>query len=126
MTAEGVEVRATNGPAFFGALSAMAAGLADLREPLDAAATLVVAAARAAAPRRTGHLAGAHTVARSSRNRLRVTVATPYAAPVHWGWPAHGIRRQPWVVASFNRDTAWMDRMTAGVQADLDREAART
>lgn len=128
MTAEGVEVRATNGAAFFGALSGIATGLGDLREPLDGAGALIAAAARAASPRRSGAMAGAHTATRhGGRNRLRVTVATPYAAPVHWGWPDHGIRRQPWVVASFNRDTGWMDRLGDGVQtAVLDKAAAKT
>ena len=37
---------------------------------------------------------------------VRVTADTPYAAAIHWGWPGHGIRRQPWLVATWLRNPA--------------------
>jgi hypothetical protein len=126
VTGEALEVKATNGPQFAAALSSALGTISDMTGPLGAASPLIVGASQAAAPRRTGNMAGSITARAQGRNRLRVTVATPYAAAIHWGWPAHGIRRQPWIVATFNRDQSWQDRMTDQVQSDLDAAAAKT
>lgn len=76
--------------------------LQDLRAANRRAATTVVPAAAALAPKRSGALAasvraGATTragVVRAGKKRV------PYAGPVHWGWPsrpdpARGIRGGP-------------------------------
>ena len=124
MTGEALELRATNGPQFSAALTKALGAVSDLSRPLGAATPLWVGASQAAAPRRTGTMAGAITGRPQGRNRVRITVDTPYAAAIHWGWPAHGIRRQPWIVATFNRDQSWQDRMSDELQADLDAAAA--
>jgi hypothetical protein len=115
-----------NAAAFDRALSAMRASLAEPKQPLAAAAAQAVTDAQAAAPRLTGRLAGAHRALAPSGQRVRLVVDTPYAAVIHWGWPAHGIRRQPWLVATWLRNPAPLDRMARAVQADIDREAAKT
>ena len=51
---------------------------------------------------------------------------TAYAAVIHWGWPGHGIKRQPWLVATWLRDPGPMDAAADAVQADIDKAAART
>jgi cytochrome bd-type quinol oxidase subunit 1 len=53
-------------------------------------------------------------------------VDTPYAAAIHWGWTTHGIRRRPWVVATWLRNTAPLDKMGAALQADYDKAANAT
>ena len=120
---DGVEIRATNGPAFLRALTQATQSVGDMSGPLAAGATMLVAASVAASPRRTGRLAASHRMTRIGRNRVRISVDTPYAAVVHWGWPAHGIRRQPWVVAVYQRDNAWETRMEDEQQAALDKAA---
>lgn len=122
MTDNALELRSNAGQltAMFGAV---AGDLANMSGPLAGVIALVVAAAEAGSPRRSGRMVGAHTGRVTGKARARVTVDTPYAAPVHWGWPSHGIKRQPWVVATFNRNTAWMDRMERDTQTNLDRRA---
>jgi len=104
-------------------LHAITGDLANMTGPLAGVVGLVVAAAQAGSPRRSGRTVGAHTGRVTGPTRARVTVDTPYAAAVHWGWPAHGIKRQPWVVATFNRNTAWMDRLERDTQTGLDKRA---
>lgn len=72
----------------------------DLKEANAAAASIVAAASASRAPRRTGRLAAS---VRGNRAVGRATVsaggaAVPYAGPIHWGWPAHHIEAQPFVV----------------------------
>jgi hypothetical protein len=123
--AEGVEVRVVNQAAFDGALGALAKEMADLRAELTDAGAVALEAARTGAPRRTGAMAAAHEGTYRGRNRYSIVVAHPGASAVHWGWPGHGIRRQPWVVSRFNRDRHWEDRLADGLQAALDKEAAK-
>jgi hypothetical protein len=118
-------VTVTNGAAFTAALEAVARQLPDLRGPLSDAGAQALTAARGGAPRRTWAMADAHSGSYTGRNRYTLTVAHPGAAPVHWGWPGHNIRRQPWVVATWNRDQHWSDRLVAGVQGLLDKEASK-
>ena len=126
MADDGLTVRATNGPAFDAALSTMARDIADLQGPLAAAARELAAKASAAAPRRSGRLAGSHRVIAAGPKKVRVVADTAYAAVIHWGWPGHGIKRQPWLVATWLRDPAPMDAAAEAVQADIDKAAART
>jgi hypothetical protein len=126
MAEDAFDVKATNGAAFAAALEQMRRDVAEPREPLQAAARELMAAAQAAAPRDTGRLAGSHRVLPPSGHTIRLVADTAYAAVIHWGWPGHGIRRQPWLVATWLRNPAPMARMTETVQADLDKAAART
>jgi len=73
--------------------------LGDLKEAHAAAGRIVQAAAAAAVPRRSGELAG---TLRSSGTATQAVVRagfarTPYAGPIHWGWPARGITAQPFI-----------------------------
>ena len=123
---DALEVRPTNGTAFLRALTDVGTSLDRMDGPMAAVGQAVLAAARAGSPRRSGATAGAHRLEAAGRRRVRIVVNTPYAAVVHWGWPAHGIRRQPWVVATFNRNRAWEARMGDAIQKDIDHAAART
>ena len=124
--ADDYTVEMTNAAAFHSALAAMRRDVAEPKQPLAAAAAQAIADAQAAAPRLTGRLAGAHRALAPTGSKVRLVVDTPYAAAIHWGWPAHSIRRQPWLVATWLRNPAPRDRMTRALQADLDREAAKT
>ena len=85
-------------------------GMADLKDANQRAGQLVVQAARP--PRKSGRLAQA---GRASRAAGRVTVLwggarVPYAGPVHWGWPAHNIEPQPFVVEAAQRtEPQWLE-----------------
>jgi hypothetical protein len=122
----GFEVRVVNAAAFNNALAQARAGLAEPKAPLDAAARELAQAAAAAAPRRSGRLAGAHRALPSSGKRVRILADTPYAAALHWGWPEHNIARRPWLVATWLRNPKPLERAGEAIQKDLDRAAART
>ena len=124
--ADGFTVEATNGAKFAACLDQIRSETAEPKAALDAAARQLVIAAAAAAPRRTGRLAGSHRVLPAAGKSVRVTADTPYAAPIHWGWPGHGISRQPWLVATWLRDRRPMDKAVEAVQAGIDKAAAST
>jgi hypothetical protein len=124
--ADGFTVEASNAAGWDAMLRDIRGDLDHLADPTSTAATELVNAASPAAPRRTGRLAGAGHVTRNGGNGARITVDTPYAAPVHWGWPGHGISRQPWLVATWLREARPLDKMTDAVQANIDKAAERT
>ncbi|HZZ55699.1 MAG TPA: HK97 gp10 family phage protein [Trebonia sp.] len=124
--ADGLTVEATNGPAFQACLEEIRRDVAEPKEALAAAGAELVAEATANAPRRTGRLAGSHRLLPLTGKSVRVTNAAPYAAVIHWGWPAHGIKRQPWLVATWLRSTRPMVKATEAVQATIDKASART
>ena len=123
--ADGIALEVTNQAAWDGLLRDMTRDLGDLKAPLTEGGAALLASARAGAPHRTGAMAAAHSGSYTGRNRYTITVAHPGAAAVHWGWPGHGIRRQPWIVARSWHDTAWLERATAGVQTLLDTAAGK-
>lgn len=104
-------------------LKAAGVSLQDLKDAHAQVAALVVRAAAPRAPRRTGALAattrGAGTqaaaVVRAGRS------AVPYAGPIHWGWPARGIKAQPWLydAAVASRDE-WTGAYLSTLQAIID------
>lgn len=62
---------------------------------LEVAQRIVAPIAAQQAPKRTGALAR-DVRGLATQNRARVAVgrsALPYAAPIHWGWPARNIAR---------------------------------
>jgi hypothetical protein len=89
-----------------------AAGLSvdDLKAAHRAVAELVARAAHPAAPRRTGRL---DQSVRTSGTQAAAIVragraAVPYANPVHWGWPSHHIKANPWIQEAADRtEPAW-------------------
>jgi hypothetical protein len=121
-----LRVEVTNQAAFTAALEKIRRDLAAPHAALEATGRELQAASGPNAPRRTGRLAGSVSVQPAGQTRIRVTADVPYAAPIHWGWPGHGIHRQPWLVATWLRDRAPLDRLTREVQGGIDKAAAAT
>lgn len=79
--------------------------LGDLKAIHEAAAKLVEDTADPLVPRRSGALAG---TLRSSGTKTGARVKAgfkrvPYAGPIHFGWPARGIRPQPFLYDALDR-----------------------
>lgn len=98
--------------------------LGDLKDANARAAAIVISAAAGMAPRRSGRLAG---TLRSSRvaGRARILAgraSVPYGPPIHWGWPARGIRAQPFISeAARATEGTWLPLYLADVQSALDK-----
>lgn len=98
--------------------------LEDLRDTHAAAAALVAAAGTAAAPRRTGRLAG---TVRGSGTKTHATVRAgyarvPYANPIHWGWPRRNIRPSLFLTtAAAQTEPTWVELYTREVNRILDQ-----
>jgi hypothetical protein len=124
--ADSYTIQIANKAAFDSMLADVTATFADMREPLTAGARELLAEGQAAAPKRTGRLAASHQALAGERQRIRIVATAPYAAPIHWGWPGHGIRRQPWLTATWLRSPTPMGKITDTVQGKIDRAASRT
>lgn len=86
-------------------------------------AQVVAQAATARVPVRSGRLAADIRSAGTKTSAIvragRKTV--PYAGPIHWGWPARGIRPQPFLTdAAKATEPKWTDLYTRDVQAICD------
>jgi hypothetical protein len=98
--------------------------LGDLKDANARAAQLVATAAAARAPRRTGRLAGS---VRGNRAAGRATVvagraSVPYAGPIHYGWPAHGIEPHPFVIdAAQATEAEWLGLYLEDIDQQLDK-----
>jgi hypothetical protein len=123
---EGIEVQWTNEAAFTAAMAELRTELDQPRRELDAGAKRLVAEAAVNSPRLTGRMAGAHRALPAAGKRVSLVIDTPYAAPIHWGWPGHGISRRPWVVATWLRSTGPLEAMAGALQDSADRAASRT
>jgi len=80
-------------------MGAAGRALADMTEVNRRTAVRMADTSRARAPRRTGRLA-ASTRPIADRRQAMVTAGgpgVPYAGVIHFGWPAHHIRAQPWL-----------------------------
>lgn len=86
-------------------LTAAAEDLADLTEVNDQAGQYVAARAAAAAPRKSGRLAGSLSVV-AEPTGLVVESSEIYAAPIHWGWPARNIAAQPFLLDTVEQTEA--------------------
>jgi hypothetical protein len=124
--ADSYSIDITNKAAFDAMLADVAATFTDMREPLTAGARELLAEGQAAAPKRTGRLASSHQALGGEDRRIRIVATAPYAAPIHWGYPRHGIRRQPWLTATWLRSPNPMAKITDTVQSKIDRAASRT
>lgn len=94
--------------------------LGQLKEANRAAAQIVVPVAVAMAPKRTGALSESIRVGATQRAGIvrAGKKLVPYAAPIHWGWPARGIEPHPWVSAAAQKtEEAWQ----AAYQAHIER-----
>lgn len=85
--------------------------LADLKSANQQAANIAATAAKAGAPHRSGDLAGdirasgtkTAGIVRAGRKKI------PYAGPIHWGWPARGIKAQPYMTEGAQRtESIWV------------------
>lgn len=94
--------------------------LSDLKAANARVAAFIATSSRPSAPRRTGQLVGT-TRGNKAAGKAVVLVgnaATPYAAPIHWGWPARGIEPQTWVTDTAKRtEPTWL----GFYQEDVDR-----
>jgi hypothetical protein len=124
--ADAITVDFKNKAAFDAALAHMRDDVTAPTDALNAAGRELLQATEAAAPRATGRMAGASRLLPASGKQVRLMVDTPYAAVIHWGWPGHGIRRRPWVVATWLRNPAPMAKATDAQQSAIDKQAART
>lgn len=96
----------------------------DLKDAHARAGEIVARAAEAMAPRRSGKLAGTIRAARQVR-RARVQAgraSVPYAAPIHWGWPARNIEANPFLSeAARATEPQWRVEYERAVQDALDK-----
>lgn len=99
-------------------------GVAELREANQKVGKIVVAEARRRAPRVSGKLA-ASTKATRAPHRVKITgggARTPYAGPIHWGWPKRNIAPQPFVTtAAYDTQPEWVDAYRADIQRLTDK-----
>lgn len=90
-----------------------------------AAAVAPVARARTPiGPPAGGHIASTVRVgATQNAGIIRAGNARfPYGGPLHWGWPARGIRAQPWLMqAAQANEGRWTDIYQKGVEGILDQ-----
>lgn len=89
----------------------------------------VLAAARAAAPVRTGNLRSKTKLnVAAAKGRVSIVARThssrklDYAAPIHWGWDARGIEPNPYVWDTWQ---AMKDDVLRNVDRDLTRWAEK-
>jgi hypothetical protein len=100
------------------------ASMQDLKDAHNDVAQHVVRAAAPGAPRRTGRLAGTQ---RGCGTQSAAVVraggaATPYAGPIHWGWPARHVKAQPWLydAATRTQDT-WTGIYLSALEKIIDK-----
>lgn len=85
---------------FRSALRGMGDDLGDLKGVHADAAEIVAMRAAVIAPRRSGLLADSlRSSGTQTGGKVRAGSASmvPYAGPIHFGWPARGIRPQPFI-----------------------------
>lgn len=95
----------------------------DLKDAHAAVSQLVAAAAASRAPRRSGRLAASvrGTRAAGKASVLAGGSAVPYAAPIHWGWPARHIAAQPFASdAATQTESAWLPVYAAELERIAD------
>lgn len=98
--------------------------LSDLKDAHRRAADVVVGASRMRVPKRKGRLAAS---LRGSGAKTAATVraggaSVPYANPIHWGWPARGIKANPFITeAAQSTETEWVRLYEKEVERQLDK-----
>jgi hypothetical protein len=87
------------------------------------AAEIVAKAAERHAPKRSGRLAASIRPAMMKYGAVVMAGGgtVPYAAPVHWGWPAHNITEQPFVYQGLDENVEEIKRLyDKGVNAVVE------
>jgi hypothetical protein len=105
-------------------LKAAGDDLADLKVAHAAAAQTVATTARPTTPFRTGALAASmRPGATKTAAIIRAGGArVPYANVIHWGWKAHKIAPQPWIVdAAIASQAQWEAQYEDAVSTVLQR-----
>lgn len=101
----------------------------DLQEAHKNTAKIVETRARGTVPTDSGKLAstmrsaGTKTmsVIRAGNNR-KTNAGVPYAAPIHWGWPARNIEPQPWLVeAAADTEPEWFADYTKSIDEIIEK-----
>ena len=122
MSQEAVRVQGLS--AFIRAMRDAEADLDELKDASQRAGTIVLNAATARAPRRTGRLAASGRVSRVARRAVVRfgSARVPYAGPIHWGWPRRHIAAQPFAIdAARATEPVWL----AGYARELERIATK-
>lgn len=100
------------------------ADMQDLKDVHREAGAIVDNRAGGNAPRRTGRLVSSERVgATQTASIIRAGYKrTPYAGPIHWGWPARHITAQPWITeAAQATEPLWIARFERGIERILDK-----
>ena len=100
------------------------ADMTELKAVHREAGSIVDHRARGNAPRRTGRLAASERVgATQTASIIRAGYKrTPYAGPIHWGWPARHITAQPWITeAAQATEPLWTARFQQAIERILDK-----
>ena len=94
--------------------------LQELGAAHQAASALIASAVAAAAPRRSGRLAGSVRAA-GGRSGAAVDVTAPYSGPIEWGWPSRHIDGTHFAMnAARATEPQWIKFYEADVQKALD------
>jgi hypothetical protein len=92
--------------------------LDDLRQPGEAASGDIARRARSKAPRRSGRLASS-IESGAGPVEAYAGAGAPYARPIEYGWPARGIRAQPYIEPAAD-ESSWADEYERRVGELLD------
>lgn len=97
-----------------------------LRETNREAAKVAVPSVQSLAPKRSGTLAGSvRALASQTRSQLAVgtNVRVPYAGPINFGWPGHGIEPQEFIYSGIEAANARIVDTYFNMVDDLTRRA---
>lgn len=92
--------------------------VANMKDANQRAGRIITSAGRGMAPKRSGRLAASlRPAAAVSGVTVRGgSAGVPYAGPIHWGWPRHGIRANPFLsIAAQSTEPQWLEAYMAGV-----------
>lgn len=98
--------------------------MADMKDANQAAATVALHGADQLVPRASGRLASSGRTARqAARARFQFGSARiPYAAIVHWGWPARGVPADTYGTDGARKtEPIWTATYTEALQAIVNR-----
>lgn len=122
--ADDVSVRVEGARELRRALKRAGVDLADLKEANARVSAYVAGIAASRAPRRSGALA-ASTRGNKAAGRASVSAGSArlaYAGPIHWGWPARGIKPQPWIADTAQQTEAiWLADYSRAIDAVIKK-----
>lgn len=95
----------------------------DLKDANAEAARIVLEEARRGAPRRTGRLSASGRTNRAAKKASVMfgRASVPYAGVIEYGWPAHNIKAQPYLIPAVEHTREqWLGAYEKNLQALLD------